>query len=433
MFSYYADTVSWISEWLRKKVAADPRLTPYEGRVVAVSGSDREADQQRALFGFAPITAEAPPGQEDEFDVLVSTDVLAEGVNLQQARHIINYDLPWNPMRLVQRHGRIDRIGSPHTRVWMRCFMPDRHLNRLLGLEERLHRKIKQAARSIGTESHIIPGSEVSDRSYTDTREAIEEIRRGETAFLDETQAGLSVEEYRQQLREGLENPFLADQIKGLAWGSGSGKAVQGAETGFVFCARVGDNPDPHFRYVSMADPADPQVVADLLACLKHAYATPQTDRFMSEEIHRMAYQAWVAAKESIYEMWMWATDLRNLQPEVPKVMRDAAEFIRTNPPLGMEQAVVDRLYDTLNAPYAERVRKQVRAALNNPDSSHRAAALFDIVERLGLIPPPEPTPLPLIEDADIYLVCWMAIVPADDRPVGISEQLGELPLGDRL
>jgi hypothetical protein len=47
----------------------------------------------------------------------------------------------------------------------------------------------------------------VSDRSYTDTREAIEEIRRGETGFLDETQAGMSVEEYRQQLREALENP----------------------------------------------------------------------------------------------------------------------------------------------------------------------------------------------------------------------------------
>src|SRR6266542_6827547 len=319
VFSYYADTVSWISKWLRGAVDADPRLTPYRGRMIATSGSDREADQRRALFGFAPVTAEAPPGQADQFDVLVSTDVLAEGVNLQQARHIINYDLPWNPMRLVQRHGRIDRIGSPHTRAWIRCFMPDRQLDSLLGLEERLHRKIKQAARSIGTEGHIIPGSEVSDRSYTDTREAIEEIRRGETRFLDETQVGMSVEEYRQQLREGLENPFLAEQIRRLAWGSGSGKVVEGDEPGFVFCTKVGDNPEPQFRYVNMADPGDPKVVADLLACLKHAYATPQTERFLSETIHGMAYGAWAAAKESIYEAWMWATDPRNLQPEVRK------------------------------------------------------------------------------------------------------------------
>ena len=184
----------------------------------------------------------------------------------------------------------------------MRCFMPDRQLEGLLGLEERLQRKIKQAARSIGIEGHIIPGSEVSDRSYTETREAIEAIRRGETGFLDETQAGMSVEEYRQQLREGLENPFLAEQIKKLAWGSGSGKAVEGAEPGFVFCAKVGDNPDPHFRYVNMADPDHPIVVADLLASLKHAYATPQTDRVLDEDTRRLAYQAWSAARQSVFE-----------------------------------------------------------------------------------------------------------------------------------
>ena len=76
----------------------------------------------------------------------MTTDVLSEGVNLQQARHIINYDLPWNPMRLVQRHGRIDRIGSKHGEVFLRCFFPDSRLDELLGLEERLHRKITQAA-----------------------------------------------------------------------------------------------------------------------------------------------------------------------------------------------------------------------------------------------------------------------------------------------
>jgi len=360
-------------------------------------------------------------------------------VNLQQARHIINYDLPWNPMRLVQRHGRIDRIGSPHTRVWMRCFMPDRQLEGLLGLEERLQRKIKQAARSIGIEGHIIPGSEVSDRSYTETREAIEAIRRGETGFLDETQAGMSVEEYRQQLREGLENPFLAEQIKKLAWGSGSGKAVEGAEPGFVFCAKVGDNPDPHFRYVNMADPDHPIVVADLLASLKHAYATPQTDRVLDEDTHRLAYQAWSAARQNVFETWMWATDPRNLQPEVPKVMRDAAELVRRNPPPGMDQAAVDRLYDTLNAPYAERVRKQVRSALNDgEDAADKVAGLVEVVERLALTPPVEPTPLPLIEGTDINLVCWMAIVPVVGGgilggPPTIAEQIGQLPLGISL
>jgi hypothetical protein len=109
----------------------------------------------------------------------------------------------------------------------------------------------------------------------------------------------------------------------------------------------------------------------------------------------------------------MWATDPRNLQPEVPKVMRDAAELVRTNPPPAMDQAAVDRVYDTLNAPYAERVRKQIRAALtDSEDAADKVAALIDVVERLALTPPAEPRPLPLIDDTDINIVCWMAIVP---------------------
>ena len=257
-------------------------------------GATRESDQQQAVYGFAPVTTEAPPGTEDKFDILVATDVLAEGVNLQQCRNVINYDLPWNPMRLVQRHGRVDRIGSPHSRVFLHCFMPDTELGDLLG-EERLHRKISQAARSIGTEGEILPGSEVSDRSYTEARDTIEEIRRGEAGFLDEVRLGLSVEELRQELRAGMEDPVQRRQMERLAWGSGSGMAVRDADPGYVFCVRVGDSPAPWFRYVSMADPKRPVVVADILACLTHAHATDRTERVLSEDTYRGAYKAWEA------------------------------------------------------------------------------------------------------------------------------------------
>ena len=73
-----------------------------------------------------------------------------------------------------------------------------------------------------------------------------------------------------------------------------------------------------------MADPDQPIIVSDLLAFLKHAYATEQTERVLDDRTHRLAYDAWAAVKDSILEAWMWATDPRNLQPEVPKVMRDA-------------------------------------------------------------------------------------------------------------
>jgi superfamily II DNA/RNA helicase len=95
--------------------------------------------------------------------------VLSEGVNLQQARHIINYDLPWNPMRLVQRHGRIDRIGSDHAEVFIRCYFPDQHLEALLGLEERLQRKLKQAAAAVGV-GQVLPGFTGREVTFTEAR-----------------------------------------------------------------------------------------------------------------------------------------------------------------------------------------------------------------------------------------------------------------------
>src|SRR4051812_17379651 len=128
---------------------------------------------------FAPVSTEAPEGTSDDFDIILTTDVLAEGVNLQQSRNIINYDLPWNPMRLVQRHGRIDRIGSPHPRVFLRTFFPDRELDRLLDLEHRVRRKLAQAAASVGVEATPIEQGTERDQSFTETREEIERLRAG--------------------------------------------------------------------------------------------------------------------------------------------------------------------------------------------------------------------------------------------------------------
>ena len=127
VFSFFADTVGYLREELAKVIALDVRLAPYKDRLVAVAGSvnvePTEYGRQRAVASFAPISTEAIDAP-DLFDILVATDVLAEGVNLQQCRNIINFDVPWNPMRMVQRHGRIDRIGSPHSRVQLRTIFP---------------------------------------------------------------------------------------------------------------------------------------------------------------------------------------------------------------------------------------------------------------------------------------------------------------------
>src|SRR5206468_62918 len=91
----------------------------------------------------------------------------------------------------------------------------------------------------------------------------IEALRRQDAGLLErggEHQSAYSGEEYRQELRRALEDPALAERIKSLPWGSGSGMSHSRADPGFVFCVRVGDNPQPLFRWVGMADLAAPRV-----------------------------------------------------------------------------------------------------------------------------------------------------------------------------
>ena len=286
IFSYYADTVDWIVEFLEEMSETDPRLAAYRGRIASLSGSTAAPNKDAVVWGFAPRTTDAPQElNEDRYDIVVTTDVLAEGVNLQQARHIINYDLPWNPMRLVQRHGRIDRIGSRHAEVFVRCIFPDSRLDDLLGLEERLHRKLTHAAASIGV-GEVLPDQVGSDISFTETREEIERIRREDAGLFERggTARGvLSGEEYRQELRRAMEQGY-GEQIEELPWGSGSGMAVNsgGERPGYVFCVQVGDWTQPLFRYVEPADgeggdggdgsgTGEPLVIAETLACLDRA------------------------------------------------------------------------------------------------------------------------------------------------------------------
>jgi len=412
IFSYYADTAEWIFRFLGRKVTSDRELADFRDRLTLVTGDG--TSRESSMFGFAPRSSEAPD-PVDRFDVLVTTDVLAEGVNLQQARHIINYDLPWNPMRLVQRHGRIDRIGSPHERVFLRCFFPDQLLDELLRLEERLKRKLAAAAASVGVESEVLPGSRISDVNFSETREEIEKLRTADPELFEsggEKSGAESGEEYRQELRSGLKDPEMARMVRELAWGSGSGKAAVGGQgPGYVFCARVGDHPTPQFRYASYENAAAPEIVSDSLSCLSHAHADEETPRKLEEPVYRRAYEAWALAKRDILEKWQAASLPFNIQPSVPKAMRDAVELVRHAPPEGMDQTSIDRLIDTLEADYGVRIQRVIRAAMDSTLSPKlQAAAVAKTVADLGLEPAPAPKPLPVITADDIHLICWMAI-----------------------
>ncbi|MCY3560615.1 MAG: C-terminal helicase domain-containing protein, partial [bacterium] len=435
IFSYFSDTVDWIGEHLEEASGIDQRLAAYRGRIVSLSGSTPAPHKDAAVWGFAPRTTDAPAGcDEDRFDILVTTDVLAEGVNLQQARHIINYDLPWNPMRLVQRHGRIDRIGSQHSEVIMHCVFPDARLDDLLGLEAVLHRKLTQAAASIGVGA-VLPEESGRDVSFTETREEIERLRREDASLFERggtARGALSGEEYRQELRQAVSDG-RREAIETLPWGAGSGMAAGGGgRAGYVFCAQVGDRRQPLFRFVSRGGgPASEvatagsgsgpeggatggDVTSETLACLDLARPPGGFDepRLLDEAAYRGAFDAWDLARTDIVEGWNHHADPANLQPRVPAALRRAAELLRTDPPPGLTQDDIDRSVDAICAPYPERIIRTFRAAMDSAeDPAEQAALVHRVVRDLGLEPYVPPEPLPEITREDVHLVCWLALV----------------------
>ena len=152
LFSEYADTVARLYRLLAVRVRC-AMLTHRGGRVVGGAISRREL-----LARFDPH-ASSPVHESDRIDLLLTTDVFSEGVNLHAASVVIHADLAWNPARLQQRVGRLRRIGALRDTVHVYLFSPPAEAHRLLGIEPLLRRKLAVAAASIGTADGILPGA----------------------------------------------------------------------------------------------------------------------------------------------------------------------------------------------------------------------------------------------------------------------------------
>ena len=118
--------------------------TPPQVRfeAAAVAGETLHARNDRARDERQGV-AESTFLNDPDVMILLATDAAGEGINLQRAHLMANYDLPWNPVRLAQRIGRIDRLGSPHPHIRVATFVPDRGIDDLLGLMQRIRRKLR--------------------------------------------------------------------------------------------------------------------------------------------------------------------------------------------------------------------------------------------------------------------------------------------------
>jgi hypothetical protein len=426
--SYYKDTVGWLRQALTRRIEMDSRLADYRNRVVAVAGGgldEEEASRNQAVWGFAPESSDPPPGQKDEYDLLITTDVLAEGMNLQQCRNIVNYDLPWNPMRLVQRHGRIDRIGNPHPRVFLRTVFPADRLDALLALEARILRKLSQAARSIGVATLPVQGAETGEQVFAETRAEIEKLAREDPALFEQggtSAAAQTGEEYRQRLRAALQADRKA--ITELPGRAGSGMR-KGSRSGVLFCAEVelADGRRTFLRFVSATPAWKPKdepgtILREMGTCLRLIDCEEDTPREMPEALADGVFAFWNIALQHILAEWDDLSDPANLQPSIRPLNRQIAAFIRAHPPHDMDQDRLSKALDVLEAPWPRREEMLLREQFRDRQSptATRSLRLIDWILATGLERFEPPAPLPAIQASDVRLVCWMAVEAAADK-----------------
>ena len=174
VFTAFADTAHYLYEqlapWALESLNIQSALVTGAGRNQTTLPNLRR-DLAAILTAFSPQTKERPEelAGEGELDLLIATDCISEGQNLQDCDWLINYDIHWNPVRIIQRFGRIDRIGSPNTRIQLVNFWPNMELEEYINLEQRVSGRMVLLDISATGEENLIElqsGNQMNDLEY---------------------------------------------------------------------------------------------------------------------------------------------------------------------------------------------------------------------------------------------------------------------------
>ena len=149
VFTQYSDTANYIYKQLEK------RGIKYIEKVTGETKSPTSIVER-----FSPISNKADIEKENELRILIATDVLSEGQNLQDAHIIVNYDLPWAIIRLIQRAGRVDRIGQSSEKIYCYSFFPADEVEKIIRLRTRLNKRINENAGIVGSDEIFFEGNE---------------------------------------------------------------------------------------------------------------------------------------------------------------------------------------------------------------------------------------------------------------------------------
>jgi superfamily II DNA or RNA helicase/sulfur relay (sulfurtransferase) DsrC/TusE family protein len=297
LFTYYTDTLDYLYENLTKT----KELSAL--RIVKISGSTGTRERDKIVKDFL----------NGRINILISTDVLSEGMNLQSAKIIINYDLHWNPTRMIQRAGRIDRIGSPYPEIYVYNFFPEDELEELLRLVQILQTKIINIDKSVGLDQTIL-GEEIHPKVFG----IIRKIREKDTTIFELLEKDMfgGGEKFYQPLKDFLRTKAI-EELEALPYGIHSG--LQNKKIlGIFFYYKYAD--DLHLWY--LYDVATKEIlknktqIIDFIAC-QHSEARVIPDFF------DLVYEVNKKVAEDVELSYKEMEQVERVDTQLGKITRD--------------------------------------------------------------------------------------------------------------
>ena len=196
VFSAFSDTADYlydnVSQYVKKKYGLEAAL---------ITGSVEGKSTIKGLKGtlnniltcFSPVSKGRDilmPGTKHEIDILIATDCISEGQNLQDCDYLVNYDIHWNPVRIIQRFGRIDRIGSKNDCIQLVNFWPDLDLDEYINLKARVETRMKISVMTSTGDDDLINPEEKGDLEYR--KQQLKKLQ-DEVVDIEEMSGGISI------------------------------------------------------------------------------------------------------------------------------------------------------------------------------------------------------------------------------------------------
>lgn len=221
IFTAFADTAEYlyhhVSKYMKKQFGLESAMVTgsIEGRSTIAK---LHADLNTVLTCFSPISKDKAllmPDSPIVIDLLIATDCISEGQNLQDCDYLINYDIHWNPVRIIQRFGRIDRIGSKNNQIQLVNFWPDISLDEYINLKAKVETRMKIVNMSATGDDNILSDEEKTDLEYR--KQQLKRLQE-EVVDIEDMTTGISImdlglNEFRLDLLEYVKNNPDLDKI----------------------------------------------------------------------------------------------------------------------------------------------------------------------------------------------------------------------------